>query len=433
MSDIMKTLALRLYGQNDLRLEHFDLPEISDDEILADIVTNSICMSDHKAAIQGASHKRVPDDIAENPIIIGHEFCGKLLKVGKNWQHKFRVGQKYGVQPQLNIPGHEHKAPGYSFPLIGGDATRIVIPKEVMELDCLLTYDGDAYYKSSIAEPVSCIIGAFRCSYHFNPGEYVHQMGIKNGGTMAILAGAGPMGLSAIDLALHGPEHRPARLVITDIDQARLDRAAELFPVAHARECGVELHYINTAGQDDPVAFIKAANGGAGFNDVMVFAPVPALIEQGSALLAYLGCLNFFAGPSRADFMAAVNFYDVHYMGHHIVGSSGGNTQDLQDAMNYAARGLITPSVMITHVGGLDSAAQTTLDLPQIPGGKKLIYTHVAMPMTAIDDFAARGADDPFFAALAEICARHNNLWCSEAEAYVLAHAPRLEQDAALP
>lgn len=426
----MKTLALRLYGENDLRLERFDLPEITDDEILAAIVTNSICMSDYKATIQGASHKRVPDDVAANPIILGHEFCGKLLKVGKNWQHKFQVGQKFGVQPQLNIPGQEHRAPGYSFRWIGGNATRIVIPKDVLELDCLLTYDGDAYYKSSIAEPVSCIVGAYRCSYHFKAGEYDHQMGIKQGGSMVILAGAGPMGLSAIDLALHGPEHRPGRLVITDIDQVRLDRAAQLFPVDHAQACGVELHYVNTAGQDDPVAFIKSVNQNKGFDDVMVFAPVPALIEQGSALMGYLGCLNFFAGPAKADFKAAINFYDVHYMGHHVVGSSGGNTQDLQDSMNYAAQGLVTPSVMITHVGGIDSVAETTKNLPKIPGGKKLVYTHVSMPMTAIDDFAARGETDPFFSALSEICGRNKGLWSTEAERYVLTHAPRLEQDA---
>jgi len=426
----MESLALRLYGENDLRLERFDLPEIGEDEILADIVTNSICMSDYKATIQGAKHKRVPDDVAENPIILGHEFCGKILAVGKKWRHKFRPGQKYGVQPQLNIPGHEHRAPGYSFRWIGGHATRVVIPREVMELDCLLTYEGDAYYKSSIAEPVSCIVGAYRCSYHFNPGEYVHQMGIKNGGSMVILAGGGPMGLSAIDLALHGPEHRPGRLVITDIDQARLDRAAEIFPMSHARECGVDLHYVNAGRADDPVALIKAANGGQGFSDVMVFAPVPALIDQGSALLGYLGCLNFFAGPAKSDFKAAINFYDVHYMGHHVVGSSGGNTKDLQDSMNYAAQGLIKPSVMITHVGGIDSVADTTKRLPNIPGGKKLVYTHVSMPMTAIDDFAALGKNDPYFAALAEICGRNNNLWCAEAERYVLANAPRLEQDA---
>ncbi len=426
----METLALRLYGENDLRLERFDLPEITDDEILADIVTNSICMSDYKATIQGAQHKRVPDDVDRNPIILGHEFCGKFLKIGRHWQHKFRVGQKYGVQPQLNIPGHEHRAPGYSFPYIGGNATRIVIPKEVLELNCLLTYDGDAYYKSSIAEPVSCIVGAYRCSYHFKAGEYVHQMGIKPGGSMVILAGAGPMGLSAIDLALHGPEHRPGRLVITDIDQPRLDRAAEIFPIEHAKSCGVELHYLNTAGQDDPIAFIKSVNQNEGYNDVMVFAPVPALIAQASALLGYLGCLNFFAGPAHQDFMATINFYDVHYMGHHVVGSSGGNTQDLQDSMNYAAQGLITPSVMITHVGGLDSVAETTSHLPKIPGGKKLVYTHLSMPMTAIDDFSLLGKKNPFYANLAEICGRNNNLWCSEAERYVLAHAPRLEQDA---
>ncbi|MFO7936106.1 MAG: zinc-binding dehydrogenase [Kiritimatiellia bacterium] len=425
----METLALRLYGKNDLRLERFELDDITDDEILADIVTNSVCMSDYKAAIQGGSHKRVPDDVADNPIILGHEFCGRLLKVGKNWQHKFKVGQKYGVQPQLNIPGHEHRAPGYSFPYIGGYATRIVIPKEVLELDCLLSYDGDAYYKSSIAEPVSCIVGAYRCSYHFKPGEYVHQMGIKDGGTMVILAGAGPMGLSAIDLALHGPEHKPSRLVIVDIDQDRLDRAAEIFSVAHAEECGIDLHYVNTSGCDDPVELIKSVNNGEGYNDVMVFAPVPALIEQSSALLGYTGCLNFFAGPANQDFKATINFYNVHYMGHHVVGSSGGNTADLQDSMNYAAQALINPSVMITHVGGIDSVKDTVINLPEIPGGKKLVYTHISMPMTAIRDFKELGKNNKFFADLDEICEHNNGLWSAEAEKYVLANAPRMEAD----
>ena len=49
----MKTTAVRLYGKNDLRLETFDLPEIKDDEILAKIVSDSLCMSSYKAAIQG--------------------------------------------------------------------------------------------------------------------------------------------------------------------------------------------------------------------------------------------------------------------------------------------------------------------------------------------------------------------------------------------
>jgi hypothetical protein len=92
--------------------------------------------------------------------------------------------------------------------------------------------------------------------------------------------------------------------------------------------------------------------------------------------------MNFFAGPAKADFKASINFYDVHYMGHHVVGSSGGNTKDLQDAMNYAAQGLITPSVMITHVGGIESVAETTKTFRRSQAARKLVYTHVSMPMT---------------------------------------------------
>ena len=77
----MKTKAVRLYGVNDLRLEEFELPPIADDEILVKIISDSICMSSHKAALQGAAHKRVPDDIAVNPTIIGHEFCGVIVEV----------------------------------------------------------------------------------------------------------------------------------------------------------------------------------------------------------------------------------------------------------------------------------------------------------------------------------------------------------------
>ena len=98
----MKTKAVRLYGSNDLRLEEFDLPAMRDDEIYAQVITDSICMSSHKAITLGKDHKRVPDDIDRNPIIIGHEFCGIILAVGKKWQHAFKPGQKFVIQPALN-------------------------------------------------------------------------------------------------------------------------------------------------------------------------------------------------------------------------------------------------------------------------------------------------------------------------------------------
>jgi len=417
----MKTRALRIHGKNDLRLETFDLPEIAADEILADIWTDSVCMSSHKLAIQGNDHKRVVGDLAVRPTIIGHEFCGTILKVGGKYRGKFTEGQKYSIQPAMNYPGRELEAPGYSFPHIGGSATTIIIPREIMEMECLLPYDGRAFYQASLSEPVSCIVGAFKTSYHWKPGTYEHLMGIVPGGSLALLAGAGPMGLGAVDYALHGPS-RPGILVVTDIDQARLDRAAAVFTPAHAKTCGVDLRYVNTAA-GKAVEALRSQTGGRGFDDVYVFAPVAALIEQAGGIAGVNCCINFFAGPSKADFSAGVNFYDVHYSGHHIVGSSGGNTDDMRESLALMAKGSLNPSVMITHIGGLDCAADTVMRLPKIPGGKKLIYTKINMPLTAIDDFEKLGANNPLLRELARISGKNGNLWSPEAEEYLLKHA----------
>ena len=83
---------------------------------------------------------------------------------------------------------------------------------------------------------------------------------------------------------------------------------------------------------------------------------------------------------------------------------------------------------MVTHIGGLTSAAETTLNLPNIPGGKKLIYTHLDFPLTAIANFAEAGKNDPLFARLDEIVKANNGLWCAEAEAYLLANVKRMEE-----
>ena len=420
----MKTTAVRLYGENDLRLESFELPAIKDDEILVKIISDSICMSSYKATIQGSHHKRVPDDIAEKPVIIGHEFCGEIVEVGAKHKDKFKAGEKFGIQPAINYKG-SLASPGYSYQYVGGDATYAVIPAEVMEMNCLLDYKGDAFFYASLSEPLSCIIGAFHAQYHTTNGSYVHEMGIKEGGDTAILAGAGPMGLGMIDYAIHC-DRKPGLLVVTDIDQARLDRAASIYTVEEAARNGIKLVYLNTAG-DDPVGRLTALTDGKGYDDVFVLAPVPAVIEQGDHILGRDGCLNFFAGPTNPALSATFNFYNVHYASTHVVGTSGGNTDDMIEALDMIAAGRLTPSGMITHVGGLNAVVETTKNLPKIPGGKKLIYTHIDLPLTAIDDFAEKGKTDPLFAKLAELCAANNGLWSPEAERYLLANAPRID------
>jgi len=417
----MKTKAVRIYGKKDLRLDEFELPAIKDDEILAHVISDSICMSSHKAALQGADHKRVPDDIHINPTIIGHEFAGIILEVGSRWQKRFKPGQKFSIQPAMNATGSLN-APGYSFRYIGGDATHIVIPSIVMEADCLLEYEGEAFFPASLSEPMSCIIGAFHASYHVPPGTYNHEMGIKQGGKMAILAGVGPMGLGAIDYALH-QDRKPSLMVVTDIDDNRLSRAACLFTPEHAASLGIRLVYVNTAKVENPVKHMRDISGGTGFDDVFVFAPVKPVIEQGDAILGFDGCLNFFAGPTNPEFKAEFNFYNVHYAFTHIVGTSGGNTDDMKESLQMMSAGRINPAVMITHVGGLDAVVDTTLNLPSIPGGKKLIYTNISMPLVSLYGLEEAGKTDSFYVGLHKIVAANDYIWSHEAEKYLLANA----------
>lgn len=413
----MKTKAVRLYGKNDLRLEEFELPPMQEDEILARVVSDSLCTSSYKAACQGPDHKRVPNDVAQRPVIIGHEFCGEILQVGSKWSGQFRPGQKFAIQPALNYKG-TLDAPGYSYQYIGGDATYVIIPNEVMEMGCLLVYEGDSFFGGSLAEPFSCVAGTFHAMYHTVRGSYVHDMGIKAGGNMAILAGVGPMGLAALEYILHS-RRRPGRIAVTGTDQTRLNRAKRAMPPEKAAEFGIVLEYINISGIDAEAALMDFSQG-HGYDDMLVFAPVPSLVELGDSLLAEDGCLNFFSGPSDPNFSAKFNFYNVHYAGTHVVGTSGGSTADMQESLDLMAQGLLDPALLVTHIGGLDCVVDATLNMPGLPSGKKLIYTGIEMPLTAIDSFQELGKASPLFARLHEIVSAHNGLWCAEAEKYLL-------------
>jgi len=415
----MITKAVRIHGKQDLRLESFELPEMQEDEIIAKVVSDSICMSSYKASMLGPEHKRIPGDVDKNPTIIGHEFSGEILKAGNKWKHQFHPGQKFSIQPALNYKG-SLDAPGYSFPFIGGDATYVLIPNEVMEMNCLLPYSGEGYYPASLAEPVSCVIGAFHANYHTSPGTHEHYMGIVEGGNLAMMAAAGPMGLAAINYVILSGR-KPGLLVVTDVDQERLDRAAGLYPPEHAASHGIRLQYVNTSHLENPEKKLQSLTENTGYDDIFVFASVPSVIEMADRLLKRDGCLNFFAGPTDPEFKATINFYKVHYASTHLVGTSGGNNNDMKEALKMFSEGL-NPSGLITHIGGLNAVIDTTLHLPDIPGGKKLIYTHINLPLTALADFAENGEKDPFFATLSEITGRHKGLWSVEAEQYLLSH-----------
>lgn len=415
----MNTKAVRIYGVKDLRLEEFELPTMKDDEIEARIVTDSLCMSTYKVSNQGEKHKKLPNDLKNHPVIMGHEFCGVITKVGEKWKHLYKPGDCFVAQP--NLGRADTFSLGYSFPYVGGEATNVVIMNEAIEKGCLLPYKGEGFFEGALVEPLSCIVAGFKANFHLRDrNDYDHTMGIKENGALAILGGTGPMGFLAIDYAIHN-DRRPKHLVVTGCTQSKLDMAKRLYPVEEAAKYGVTLTYVLTADEDDIVEELKALTPDAkGFDDIFLMAAKERLVTQAEQLLAYDGCLNFFAGPADSKFASTINFYNIHYNATHFVGTSGSNTQDMKDAIALIENKTVNVAKIATHIMGLNHVCESILNLPKMPGGKKIVYSGKEFPVTEVSAF---GENNELEKHLKELVDAHDGLWNAEAEQYFLEHA----------
>lgn len=416
----MKTKGVRLYGAMDLRLEEFELPEIKKDEILMRVVTDSLCASTYKAVKQGSAHKRVPPDIAENPVIIGHEMCGEIIEVGDDLKDTWKVGQKAVIQPALKLEsGYD---PGYSYQYIGGNSIYAVVPSIVLERGCLIPFEGDSYFKGSMVESVGCVLRGYKGFYHTDYTNYERTDGAKRGGRIAILGGAGPMGIGAVELA--SGYAGVSQIVVTDLNDERLAYAASKSTPAAAKKLGCDLRYVNTSKMENVAEELIAMSEG-GFDDVFVMVPVPALFTMAEQICREDGCINFFAGPPVHDMQGSLNLYRVHYDGIHVVGTAGSIPEDTVETIKLIEDKKINPGAIVSHILGLNAVIDTLYAMERPNGAKKVCYNEIDIPLIAIDDLEELGKDNELYAELARIVKRNDGLWCAEAEEYLLANGPR--------
>ncbi|EXJ23607.1 putative oxidoreductase linked to yggC [Alkalibacterium sp. AK22] len=415
----MKTKAVALYGKKDLRVREFDLPEIGEEELLVEVVSDTACLSTLKATLLAEEHKRVPDNLMEHPVMIGHEFGGYIRKVGKKIQDQFTEGDKFVLQPAMGL--ESGYSAGYSYEYFGGNATYCIIPKVAIDLGCVLPYNKNYFANGSLAEPMSTIIGAFNANYHTRPYVYTHEMGVKKGGQLALLGCGGPMGIGALDYAVNG-DLGIQRIVATEIDEGRLNRLKKLIPPEVAKDKGIDLVYVDASKSDDQIKDLMTLSEGKGFDDVFVFAAVEPLLVLGDSILGNDGCLNFFAGPTDKQFKVPVNLYNVHYASTHFVGTSGGSTDDMRKSLELTEEGKINPSIMITHVGGLESVPDMILGMQDSLAGKNAIYPGVSLELTALEEFREKGKEDKRCKELYSLIKKHDGIWNEEAEQYLLTH-----------
>jgi len=87
-----KMKALVVHGVKDLRLEECRVQDIKEDEVLINVKACGICGSDLPRALDGKVHSA--------PIILGHEFSGDIVKVGKKVKN-VKIGDRVTAAPLL--------------------------------------------------------------------------------------------------------------------------------------------------------------------------------------------------------------------------------------------------------------------------------------------------------------------------------------------
>ena len=163
-----------------------------------------------------------------------------------------------------------------------------------------------------------------------------------------------------------------------------------------------------------------------GFDDVFVMVPVPALFTQAEAICREDGCINFFAGPAVHNLQGSLNLYRVHYDGIHVVGTAGSIPEDTVDTIKLIEKDAVNPGAIVSHILGLNAVADAIFAMEKPNGAKKVCYSHLDLPMVAVDDLEELGKDNALYAELAKIVKANGGLWCAAAEEYLLANAPKI-------
>jgi alcohol dehydrogenase, propanol-preferring len=302
-----------------LTIENLELPKPDYGEALVKVETSGVCHTDLHAAHGDWPVKPTP------PFVPGHEGYDTVVAVGDGVDD-LKVGDKVGNAWLWSACGQceycrtgwetlcEHQRNGGytvngsfgNYMLVNAAfAARIpdgVDPVEVAPILCA----GVTVYKGLKVTDT-------------RPGQWVAISGIGGLGHVAVQY-AKAMGL---------------RVVAIDVDDSKLELATSL---------GAEV--VVNARTADVVAEVQKATGGV--HGVLVTAVHPEAFGQAIGL-ARRGGTIVFVGLPPGDFPASI--FDIVLKGLTIRGSIVGTRQDMVEAIDFFARGLIHPTV---HTAALD-------------------------------------------------------------------------------
>jgi len=210
------------------------------------------------------------------------------------------------------------------------------------------------------------------------------------GGPAWFIGAGGPMGQMHVQRAARR-EPGPEVIVASDVDDARL-AALEATCRAGAGERCTRMLMLNP-NRFPPGGFEEELRRAApeGFSDIVVLAPVPALIEQAAAHLARGGALNIFAGLARGT-MARLDMADVYMRKVRWVGSSGSRISDLEYTLRATEAGNLWPNLSVAAIGDMRAVRDGLAAVKAGRfAGKVVIFPQIeGVPLTALGELRQR-------------------------------------------
>ena len=201
------------------------------------------------------------------------------------------------------------------------------------------------------------------------------------------IGAAGPMGQMHVQLAIRN-RRGPKAILCTDVDDKRLAALRDnVLGVAESHKVQVEFINPTEVGNDGLKKAINDLTGGRGFDDIVLLAPVAALVTQASDYLADGGAFNIFAGVPEGT-VAEIDMSTICQRQHRIMGRSGSLPSDMVDTLGMTERGEISTSDSCAAIGGIHAVHDgvEAVKAGTFPG-KTVIFPHIEdLPLTALPD-----------------------------------------------
>ncbi len=384
-------------GIENLKIQETDIPEPNNNQILARVDACTICTSILKLLEQGSEHAFLNGwDISQFPIIPGDEGSITAVRVGKNLQGKYRIGEKLAIQPAIDHGPINHReryrnpemmkktAVGYT---LGGHlAEYILVQEEVIETNCLVKIPSQelGYYEISLSEPLSCAFSSQDHHIHLVAdsitGERVAKKGLLEDG-ITVIFGAGVMGRLQIEVAL---TYKPKKIIVFDIEPEKF-KWIETFVFKKAKEKGVSVICQQTDGNVNDILYKIT---GRNYADDIIDATGNRKAQEAALKLAGKGSVfNSFGGLKLADSIIGVDMRKVHYDEMIITGSSGGNWSDTKKVLEFIYNKEINVDNHISIVGDLSQSIEfLSLVKSGKINGKAIVYPHTGLDKPLMPD-----------------------------------------------